>query len=116
MRANRIIFMMLLCGLATGCSISLGQTGPSDSCKAGVKVDAAGVVRHTGELTRKGSDTDSWWALRIDSGTVYRLELADKALEKSFFDWQYRRVTVTGILSGKVLSIDVICVHEARLD
>lgn len=72
-------------------------------------------VRHVGELTRKGTDTDSWWALRDDDGTVYRLQPSSDEMAKTFFLWQYRRVMIVGVPDGKVLSVNVICVREASL-
>lgn len=72
-------------------------------------------VRHVGELTRKGTDTDSWWALRGDDGPVYRLQPSSDEMAKTFFLWQYRHVMVVGVPNGEVLAVDVICVGEVSL-
>jgi hypothetical protein len=87
--------------------VTYGSPGP---------LDAERVVRVTGELTRKGSNFDSWWSLTAETGVEYKLKLMSKALEKSFFEWQNQKVTVVGKLDGKFLSLDVICVSEAYLN
>ena len=97
------------------CMPVYGKEKPFSSCE---KMSGAGVfttVIITGELTRKGSDVNSWWALREASGRVYRLELFETTLEKSLFAWQNQSVTVVGELAGRFLSTDLICVREARL-
>ena len=85
------------------------------SCPPAEYRSATSEVRHVGELTRKGTDTDSWWALRDDDGTVYRLQPSSDEMAKTFFLWQYRRVMIVGVPDGKVLSVNVICVREASL-
>jgi hypothetical protein len=96
--------------------VSLAQSESRVSCSLPSPADAERVVRVTGELTRKGSDFDSWWSLTAKTGVEYKLKHMSKALEKSFFDWQNQKVTVIGKLDGKFLSLDVICVSEAYLD
>lgn len=105
--------------VTVACAGSPGQVhtiGSSQACVDGeMKNQRARQVRYTGELTRKGSDVDSWWALRIGSGKVYRLQFATESIEKLFMQWQNRRVTVVGMPSGKFLSFDLICVHRVSL-
>ncbi len=117
MRLFRLELMPVLMVVAA-CASAPGQervVGPCTPIVAGEADRESMQIRHTGELTRKGSDTDSWWALRVESGTLYRLKPADGDMEKSFAEWQNSRVAVEGTLGGKFLSFDVICVRVAYL-
>jgi hypothetical protein len=96
--------------------VLLAQSESRVPCSSRDFLDTERVVRIAGELTRKGSDFDSWWSLIDEAGVEYKLELMSEALEKSFFEWQNQKVTVVGKPGGKFLSLNIICVSEAYLD
>lgn len=104
-----IVFLVFIC------EVSLANSASSDLCVTVGYRHTDRVVRLTGELTRKGSDMESWWSLRVEAGSEYKLQLARKTLEKSFYEWQNQQVTVVGTSGGKFLSLDVICVVDASL-
>jgi hypothetical protein len=94
------------------CEIAQAQQLPKSVCSTVSARKESHDLIVKGELTRKGSDLDSWWALRTESGKVYRLEARNSDQEKSLFEWQNGAVTVFGKLDGKVLSVEVICVQK----
>lgn len=65
-----------------------------------------------GELTRKGSELESWWALRTESEEVYQLRLQVTSMESRFFDLQNQKVSLSGEVVDRYLSFPVICVTE----
>lgn len=89
---------------------------PKDFCSPRSGGDAEVSVQLTGELSKKGSDMDSWWALRVASGKIYRLQLQTSDQEKNLFAWQNGFVTVSGRLRGQVLSVELVCVDTVTKD
>ena len=114
--ARRLYRLLIALWVPAICGHSLAQGLPNRLCTRGLDVASRPTITVTGELTRKGSDSDSWWALRLESGDLYRLELASNTLESAMRSLQNSEVTVSGAVSGKFLSINVICVTSVSQD
>ena len=107
-----ILKRLSLVWFCLACEIAQAQQLPKSVCSAVSAREESHDLIVTGELTRKGSDLDSWWALQTESGVVYRLEASDDDQEKMLLEWQNGAVTVCGKSGGVLLSVEIICVKK----
>ncbi len=73
---------------------------------------AAATWTGSGMLTRKGNAPFSWWALQVESGEVWRLELPSTLPESALEARQNCKVLVSGYASDGLLGTRLLQVRS----
>jgi len=109
---NLGLALALSAGLA-GCASPEART-PSSPPPVQTGVKAAASWEGVGLLTLKGNAPFSWWALQVDSGEVWRLELPSTLPGSALEARQNCKVQVSGHASGALLGTRLLQVSSVK--
>ena len=106
------LILVLAGGLGlTGCG-SPGTPGTATTARPTQPGPAGAAESWTGVLTRKGNAPFSWWALQVESGEVWRLELPSTLPESALEPRQNCKVLVSGYASDGLLGTRLLQVRS----